>query len=135
MLPGDELIPTIAQCCPLIESIPTERWSLTDVGLNILANIPTLRELKLTSDVCTSAAAQRLIEAHPNLTLISLEGKDLDDALVNCIGRHCGNLRSLKLYKSRSSFLSDDTLQELFRGCPLLESFNLEQPRRISNLT
>ena len=137
-LSGDEIIRTIAKNCHMIESISTEHWHLTDVGVKALATIHSLRELKLGFKNCTSAAVQRVITANPNLSVISMKILEVDDALVNCIGRCSGNLTKLELFRTSSSqsfnALSNNTLVALFRGCPLLESLLLYQHNGISSV-
>ena len=135
---GDEILRTIAKNCPMIESISTERWHLTDVGVKALATMHRLRELKLGFKNCTSAAVQRVITANPNLSVISMKVLEVDEALVNCIGRCCGNLTRLELFRTSSSqsfnALSNNTLVALFRGCPLLESLLLYQHNGITSI-
>lgn len=128
-LRGDKIIKAVAQYCPLIESMSTETWKVTDVGLDILATIPTLREIKVASFECTSTAIQRVIESHPNLTCVGVDTTVVDDALVSCIGRCCRNLIKVNL----SCFsVSEYVLQDLFRGLPQLEIVHLS---KMSNVT
>ena len=35
---GDEIIPTIVQCCPMIEVVSADKWHLTDTAVSALAN-------------------------------------------------------------------------------------------------
>lgn len=120
---GDEAILAAVRYCPLIEVLPTHSLYLTDVAMNALATIHTLRELKLSySSACTSTGIQRVLHSnHANLALVSLEFTEVNDALVRCIGNHCRNLKSLNLNTRRSPALGFNVLQDLFRGCPLLE--------------
>ena len=124
-LDGDYICQTVAQYCPLIESLSTAQWDLTDAGLGALATVHNLKELKVSNFECISASIQRVLQANPNISIISLEGDYIDDALVRCIGRCSGSLRSLHLYSCDSLALSDDVLRDLFRGCLLLEVVEL----------
>lgn len=129
----DEVILTALQYCPLIEVLPTA--NLTDISLNALATIHTLRDLKLFDYVsCSSQAIQYVLQSNPHMQSLDLQGSHLDDALVNCIGRYCGNLKRLELYRDEFA-LSNNILIELFRGCPLLESFRLLHSGRLSSAT
>ena len=122
------------QYCPLIEVLPICR--ITDISLNALPALHNLRVLELPCNSCTSAAVQQVIESNPLITEIDLEGALVDDALLRCIGRWCGNLRYLFLYKNSSELaspLSNGAFLDLFQGCPLLESLSLKQDGRISN--
>ena len=133
---GDEIIHTAVEYCPLIEVLSIHMWHLTDVGLDILASIHTLTELKVTSDECTRAAVQRVIEANTNLTLLRIDVADIvDEALVRCIGHCCRNLTILLLYRSAPSpaLVSSNAFCDLFRGCPLLEYFQLRQQTEMPN--
>lgn len=132
-LDGDLISQSLAQYCPLIEVMSTGRWTLTDTGLTALACMHNLKELSLKLHGCTSAAVQRVLQSNPQLTSIILEGDYIDDALVRCMGRCCGNLRSIRLSKRSSPANSINALQDVFRGCPLLESFHLQQPGGILN--
>ena len=133
LLNGDAIILTAVQHCPSIEVLSTERWTLTDAGLDLLASIYTLKQLKITSPGCTSAVIQRVLRANPSLVLIRVYIAHLDDALVRCIGNYCGNLKSLALIRHSSTLLNDSTLLELFKGCPLLQSFEMYQQSGMSN--
>ena len=135
-LSGDEIIHTAVEYCPLIEVLSIHMWHLTDVGLDKLATLHTLTELKVTSDDCTRAAVQRVIEANPNLTLLRVDVADIvDEALVRCIGHSCSNLTILLLYRSApsSALVSTNAFCDLFRGCPLLEYFQLRQQTEMPN--
>lgn len=129
----DAMILTAVQYCPMIKVLPTQSWASTDTALNALATIHTLTELHLLPSSCTSAAVHRVIQSNRNLTLINVSVDNLDDALVRCIGDCCRNLRALSLYISSLPSITDSRLQDLFRGCPLLESFHLSQPGGVSN--
>ena len=133
-LDGDVIIQTVSQYCPFIEQLSTENWILTDAGLNALASVHTLKELKVSSDGCSSMACQHVLQSNPNLALLSICVEDVDEALVRCIGRYCRNLKHSDLTQENSSPLSDDALVELFRGCPLLELFDILKPDGISNV-
>ena len=128
---SNELILTVVQCCPLIELLPSLRY-ITDVAMNALATINTLKQISVFSDNCTSAAVQRVLKSNPSLGGLVFHGSFIDDALVNCIGRSFGHLKRLTIGKLSQPALSDNNLVEVFRGCPLLESFHLLQPRRMS---
>ena len=122
----DEVILTAARYCPMIEVLPTA--SVTTLGVDALATIHTLKELRLSSPGFTSTAVQSVLISNPRLTDISLAGEYIDDSLVRCIGRHCGNLRSISLLKDspeNSVVLSISVLYEFFCGCPLLEVVEL----------
>ena len=126
ILNGDGIIQTIAQYCPLIQHLSTERRSITNVGMDALATIHTLTCLELSPGF-TSAAVQRVLESNPYIERMDLRGFFIDDALIRCIGRISGNLRSLRLFKHKSTALCFYMLLELFRACPLLQVFMLSQ--------
>ena len=131
----DVIIPAIVQYCHLIEVLPTGR--ITDISLDSLAALHSLKELKLLRDNCTSAAVQRVLQSNTHITDIDLKGTLVDNALVRCIGRCCGNLICLRLLKDSSEQatpLSDSALLGLFQGCPLLKSFRLKQGDRFSQV-
>ena len=133
ILPGDEVIQTIAQYCPQIEKLSTEYETMTDAGLDALASIHMLSHLDIYTYRSTSATVQRVLRSNPLLTLLIIYIAGVDDALVRCIGNYCGNLNKLKLYPSSSpTLLSYSCLLELFKGCPLLESFALYQRNGVS---
>ena len=137
-LDGDAIVQTVAKQCPFIEVLSTDRWTLTDAGLDALATVHYLTELSLRSDNCTSAAIQRVVEATTNLTVFSVHTSVIDDALVSCIGSLCGHLTSLDLHQARgdtSISVSYKAFIDLFRGCPLLESVILYQQSGMSNAT
>ena len=121
---GDDLILTAMQHCPSIEVLPSLRY-ITDIAMNALATIHTLKHLSIPSDDCTSSAVQKVLRANPNLADIFLLSQN--DALVNCIGRYCGNLKRLTIGREFPPPISNGSLVEVFRGCPLLEYFNLHQ--------
>ena len=123
----DGVILAAVQYCTLIEELPTQSHGLTDTALNALATIRTLKTLKLYTRWCTSSAVQCVLQSNLSLITLSLEGTYVDDALVRCIGRCCGNLKSLKLVLYGSLAFSDSSLQDLFRGCSQLELLNLRQ--------
>ena len=143
-LDGDAIVQTVAKYCPFIEVLSTDRWTLTDAGLDALATIHYLTELSVRSDDCTSAAVQRVLRANPNLTVLSIYIPGIDDALVSCIGRCSGNLTRLDLHQDRVDhtvgthtfmYVSYKAFIDLFRGCPLLESVILYQQSGMSNAT
>ena len=119
----DAIIQTVVQRCPMIESISITRWALTDAGLDALANIHSLKQLRLYLHQCSTAFVERVFEANPALASLSIDKASIDDALVRCIGNNCGNLKRLELIRFDRSALGDNTLFHLFRGCPLLKSF------------
>ena len=121
---GDDLILTAVQHCPLIEVLPCLR-TVTDIAMNVLATIHTLKQLSMPSYDCTSSAIQHVLRVNPNLADIFLLSRD--DTLVNCIGRYCGNLKRLTIGREFPPALSNGSLIEVFRGCPLLEYFDLHQ--------
>ena len=45
-LDGDFISHNVAQYCPLMEQLSTERWTLTDAGLDALALVHTLENLE-----------------------------------------------------------------------------------------
>lgn len=130
---GDEVILTAVQSCPLIEVLPTNNLQLTNIAINAMFTIHSLRELKLTSKECTSAAIQGVLSANPNLTVLSIDTAAIDSALVSCIGNCCRNLTDLMLNPHKNPSTSYNALCELFRGCPLLMRFKLYQDSVIRN--
>lgn len=135
-LDGDFIAHHVTQYCTLIESMSIERWTVTDAGLGALAAIHTLKQLKLSSIACSSAAIQRVLVANRNLTLLVIMIASIADALVSCIGSCCRNLTRLELYSASASDhtinkLSENALLRLFRGCPMLQSFTLSTPGRV----
>ena len=63
---GDEIIPTIVEYCPMIEVVSADKWHLTDTAMNALANLHTLKELKLFDYAsCSSQAIQRVLQSNP----------------------------------------------------------------------
>ena len=122
---SDGIIDAVVQHCPLIESISAERWQLSDISLNALANINTLKQLRLSAYGYTSTAVQHVLRA--NSTLRVLNVGSVDEALVKCIGSSCRHLNRLKLGDDTHPAHCNGTLLDLFRGCPLLESFVLFQ--------
>ena len=131
--PGDGIIQAAVQYCPNIEVVPSDpRWRLTSAGIDPLATIHTLRELTAIHVTNTSESVQRVIQANPHLTKLFVFGPLVDDALVNCIGRCCVNLKNIKLTPMPETSLSEQALITLFRGCPLLMSVNMNL-RSMSN--
>ena len=130
---GNELIPTIVQCCPLIEVLPTGLYYLTDTAMNALSTIHTLTAFKLASNQCTSAAIQSVLRANPHLTVLTIDTPAMDDALVNCIGNHCRNLTDLTITIDEAQPPSDVAVCELFRGSSLLRKFKLNQISQFSD--
>ena len=122
---GDEIVQTVVQHCPLIESISAESWRLSDTSLNALATIHTLKQLQLSVYGYTRAAVPQVLRANPNL--ISPSIGSVDDALVRCIGNSCGSVKRIQLGHEVHPAYCRSSLVELFRGCPLLESFILHQ--------
>ena len=134
-LDGNLISHCVAQNCPLIESMSTEHWYLTDDGMDALALIHTLKELRVSGSECTSSAIQSVFRSNPHLTLIRLYGKYIDDTLVSSIGNYCRNLKRLILSKcEKNPSLNSNSFIDLFRGCPLLESFHLYQQGGISDV-
>ena len=134
-LNGDEIIQTVAHHCPMIESMSTRLWGLTDAGLNTMATMQTLKELDVASDDCTSAAIEPVLKANPELTFLTFHTPDVDDALLRCIGTYCEKLKRLKLCQSEDHpTLSDNAMQDLFLGCPRLETLELQQRGGISKV-
>ena len=133
---GDEIIQTVAQHCPFMESILTEHWILSNAGMDALANMHNLKDLDLSLHNCPIAPIRRILQSNPQLTLLHVYREAIDDALVRCIGNYCRNLKRLDLHQGRgySSFTSTNSLCDLFRGCPLLESFRLYQRGVVSNV-
>ena len=122
-LEGDAITQTVVQHCPLIEALPTYLWNMTDTSLNALANIHTLKQAHIFDYDYSKDAVQRVLEANPNLVAIGLGC--VDDALVRCIGRCCGNLTRLVLGQGVNPVQCSDALVDLFRGCTRLESLKL----------
>ena len=129
---GNRLILTEVQYCQSIEVLPSLRH-LTDITMNALATIHTLKKLYVFSDGCTSTAIQRVPQSNSNLTAVAWHGFFVDDALVSCIGRYCGTLQRLQLSRDDLPSLSNSALVEVYRGCPLLEVFELQQRGGVSN--
>ena len=130
-LNGDPIVPAVVQYCPSIEHLSTEWWDLTDAGLDTLATIHTLTQLKVSAGKCTSAAIQRVLRANPNLAYISVDTAVVGDALLRCIGDCCRIIKRLEWYRltyHSAPTVSNSALQDLFRGCPLLEAVRLHLP-------
>ena len=132
---GDDVIITAVQHCPSIEVLPTHVWHLTDVAMNALSTMHTLKELKLFAyfKSCSSAAIQRVLQSNPLIQSLDLEGSLIDDALVKCMSKYCGNLKRLELTKLRYFGISTQDYIDLFRGCPLLKECKLEEPGGMSS--
>lgn len=128
---GDAIIQTVLQHCPLIEALPTYSWDMTDTSLNALANIHTLKQLHMSDYDYTSEAVQRVLTANSKLVALGLGS--VDDALVKCIGRCCGNLTKLVLGRDATPAHCSSALVDLFKGCPLLDSFILYHQGAISH--
>ena len=131
----DDVILTAVRYCSLIEVLPTLCTIMTDVSMNALGTIHTLREFTLTCNDCTSTAIQRVLQFNPHLTLLLIYIKDFDDALFRCIGRYCRNLKSLKLRKLTLPAPSDNLLQDIYRACPQLEVVEVRMLRGNSTET
>ena len=132
----DKLILTAVRYCPRIRVLPSALLELTDVAVSVLASLHTLTELKLNRyDSDDSESIQRVLQANPHLTWISLDGGYIDASLVSCIARCCGELERLELMKGPFTggdpvdinTLFSNALLDLFRGCTHLEEFTLHQ--------
>lgn len=131
-VPGDKIVQTIVQYCPLIEVLTMNQWKLTKAAMNALASLNTLKAFQLDdSQKIKSSAIQRVLQANPFISNICLEGPSINAGLISGIGRHCGNLTSLVLDKD--AVIDDPALQDLFRGCPLLTVVKLKQRGKLSN--
>ena len=123
---GDVAIRTILQNCPLIQMLPeSETWYLTNSAMDSLASIHTLSVLSLGNNAaCSSQSVQRVLQANPNLARIGLCGPYVDDALLRRIGNCCGNLKYLNV-EIECTAVTNQALEDLFRGCPLLVDVRL----------
>ena len=131
---SNELILTIARYCPYLEVLSTHGLYMTDTAVKALANIHTLKELNLLKShaACSSQAVQCVLKSNPHIERIYLRGSYIDDALVRCIGCCSGNLKILTVFKDDLPIFNENALQDLFRGCPLLEVVKLRQQGGIS---
>lgn len=126
----DEVVLAAVCHCPLIEAVPTH--DITDVALDALSGIHTLKELKISShsDLCSSGAIQRVLRANPDIVDIAVDiGSCIDDSFVSLIGASFAHLKSLCLGGCGDPFaaLSGPALRDLFRSCPLLERLSIRQ--------
>ena len=122
---GDEVIKYAVRYCRSIQSLPTDTWSYTNTAVKAIATINTLTKLHLKRSARCSTVQLVLIS---NLSLIdlSLSGPCINDSLVSCIGKYCGNLTSLKLLRDEDATpLNEQIIQTLFIHCNQLKVLHL----------
>lgn len=124
-LPGDAITLAAVQYCPRIEVLPTHIWKSTDIAMNALATIHSLKELTLTSSSEFSISSLKcVLQSNPRVERISIQC--VDDEILSCIGRHCRNLTSFRVKKPYIFSVSDASFHAFVAGCPLLTEFRVE---------
>ena len=130
----DDIILAVVQGCPHIEAVCSVNRGITDAAINILSTIATLKMFKVFLQHLSSMSIHRVLRANTNLTELYLDGEYVNNYLVNSIGIYCRNLIKLELASQpSSSSLTDTTYLTLFRGCPQLIVFKIQQPHSISD--
>ena len=142
----DATVHFIVTNCPKIEALSLDFWlELTDVSMVYLSQLQYLRELNLTEcHKLTSAAVQDFLRANQRLeVLILCDDSDLDvnsapeyidSALLTCIGLNCPKLTKLLLDLPNTSDVTDASLTNIARGCPLLEELRFAEFKKPNTL-
>ena len=133
-LPGDDIILTAVQYCPRIEVLPIHLLILTDIAMNALATLHTLKELTLYRvNHYSISALERVLESNWALETIDIL-RVADDAILNCLSRHCGNLISFSMTKPRFISINAQSYTAFLAGCPLIRNFKVAFPGGMSNV-
>ena len=138
----DESVRSIVKYCPKLERLSLVGWNgITNESLVLLRTLTCLKEINSTRcsgfaddfeslKGLTSTGLMGFIRSNgANLEVIKLHealstlGGNItcDNALLQCIGECCPNLRVLDT--KLESDITESTYAALFRGCPLLETF------------
>ena len=132
-LPGDDIIFAAVQYCPGIEVLPTHLFKLSNLAMDALAGIHTLKEITLTRAFDYSLPTfECVLQSNPSLEAIDLQYKVTDEILTG-IGRHCHNLRCLEITDLYLYGMSIYGFEALFTGCPLMQELTFDRPGRMSN--
>ena len=129
----DEIIHAVVLGCPLIEAVCSVNTGITDAAINILSTITTLKMFKAFLQHLSNTSIYRVLRANTNLTELYLDGDYVNNYLVNSIAIYCRNLTKLELASQPSLPFTDTTYLTLFRGCPQLIVFKIQQPHSISD--
>ena len=132
----DNILHTIAECCPGLRVICLYRTNVTDEGLYHLAlRCPKLKKISLDSSSCfTNDSLGFLTEHCPELESINLRGCNIND---NCLEHfetaRCSELRIINLSEiDVINKISDKGLEFLAKGCPKITHLNIKKTK-VSN--
>lgn len=137
----DESVRSIVKYCPKLERISLVGWrDISNESLVLLRTLACLKEINLTrcsgfaddfeslkgltstglmGFIRSNGANLEVIKLHEALS--TLAGNIIcDNALLQCIGECCPNLRVLNT--KIASDITESTYEALFHGCPLLET-------------
>ena len=129
---SDKDVLAIVTNCPLLETLELgSRCQLTDVSFMRLISLPLLKSLSLDwGSTMTREAARAFFQSRgPYLEVLNLnvteEEKTLFDDILLSIGCYCSRLRAFKCL-SECRHITKGGVLAIVRGCPLLESLNIQ---------
>ena len=143
---ADATIQSIVTNCPKIETLSLDGWFyITAESMVYLSQLQCLREINLFDcRSLTSAAVQSLLRANQRLVgLIFCDDSDeeydhepslVDSTLLTCIGSNCPKLTKLMFALPETSDVTDASLTDMLRGCPLLEELRFAEFRKPNTL-
>ena len=128
----DATVQSIVANCPKIETLSFDNWfKLTTQSMQYLSQLEFLRELNLDGCSPTSVAVQAFLRVNQRLeSLVFCYDWDvecdialiiIDSSLLACIGLNCPKLTKLMFELHETSDVTDASLTDMLRGCPLLE--------------
>jgi hypothetical protein len=114
-LNDDDLV-ALGNGCPLLASVGTMLWSITDVGLQGVARNGALSTLRLQNCCKLTDEGLRAAAAFcPHLESVDLSYcTQLSDASLIALGQHCHNLRELNI---QGTSMTDEGLLAIAAGC------------------
>ena len=121
----DASMQSVVSHCIKLESLLINWENITDVGMDALSTLSSLKQLELIcGDSVTSAGIRRVIEANRNLESLTIASYgSIDDSLLRCISEQLSGLKELTIDIGEDCEVSGDSMFiAITKNCPQLET-------------
>ncbi|HEX4839572.1 MAG TPA: sulfatase-like hydrolase/transferase [Rhabdochlamydiaceae bacterium] len=131
LLISDAGVSGVLSHCPQLEELNLKGVTdITDNGFQ--TPLARLRTLHISEAAISDAGLEKIIHAYPNISILSLSGKNLTDQGMKALGRSCHLIR-LKILQADN--LSEKALIEVLKNNPHLVQLVLQGCQHLSDRT
>ena len=121
----DVSMQSVVSHCTKLESLSINWENITDVSMDALSTLSSLKQLEVTcGDSVTSAGIRKVVEANRDIERITIASYvSIDDSLLRCISERLSGLKELTIDIGEECKINSDSMFiEITKGCPQLET-------------